>query len=103
MHVHRRKEDADLQPLAGRRRGWNRRSGDEHAAVRWRQHGIGRRMDQPLGIAKEEEEETGEDQERDAERPAEPGAGQRRRDERATNERIPGGIDAHRRSLKSEA
>ena len=96
VHVHRRQEDADLlpwHPARRRRRVRHRRPGDQHAAVRGRQHDIRIRRRDSVRITKEENEEQPEDDERDRAAATRDGrARDRGEQQRAADERQARGI-----------
>ena len=95
MHVHRREENADLQPLARRRGRGFRRSGDQHPAVRRRQHDVVGRADLTIRIAEKEEEEPGEDEQRNGKSPTDREGSQDGGADGADDEGEPGGVDTH--------
>jgi hypothetical protein len=95
VHIGRRKENADLLPLAGRRGlgiGW---SGYEHTAIGRRQHQVRVLRRDAVGIAKEIQEKSGEDQEWHGAEGANGRSRRYRKDCRATDERITCAIDRH--------
>ena len=64
VHVHRRQEHADLLPVARRRGLPGRRAGHHDAAVGRREHRRRRRVVHAIGVAKEEQQEPGKDEQR---------------------------------------
>jgi hypothetical protein len=106
VHVQRREKDADLLPVAGRRRArfdWPR---DFHFAVGRRQHNL---VELAFGrngafrIAKEEGEKRAERDERDRKDPRDRRAGKNRKKKRATDERRARRIEAQLRVLHAMA
>jgi hypothetical protein len=96
VHVHRREKHADLLPLSRWRRIARGGTCDHHTAVGRRKHRAWRSVVSTVGIAKEEQEKTGQNQQRDAEeRPSEqPDEGSD--DRRPEDERPTGRVDSHK-------
>ena len=98
VHIHRRQENADLLPVAGRARASGWLAGNHHAPVCRRQYRVSVFCYRPVRVAEEEQEKAREDKkERGAAGTDEPQRGDRK-EQRAADERPAGRIDPHLRN-----
>jgi hypothetical protein len=96
VNVERRQEDADLPPVAGRRNARHGLAGDEHPAVRRRQHRARPPGDLPVRIAEEEGKQPAQHDERESQAGPPEHSEERGWKGRGDDERQPGTVDSHR-------
>ena len=95
VDVHRRQEHADDLPLT-RRRAWPWQVAGYHdARIGWRQDQVGTSRGMAIGIAEEEYEERGKNQERYRPGTSEPEAGAHRKNQGPEDERPARSINQH--------